>query len=153
NRPREFVFDAHGNLFIWVAGLNRVLKMTPDGKLSFYAGNGTAGFSGDGGPATDAQLNAAFMGMAVDSADNLFLADQNNNRGRKVGAEGRIRRVAGGGAAGNGRGGFSGEGGRAAAAQLSVPNGVAIDAAGNLYISDGLNRRIRKVIGIAAPGG
>jgi NHL repeat-containing protein len=152
NRPREFAFDGQGNLFIWVAGLNRVLKMAPDAKLSFYAGNGTAGFSGDGGPATAAQLNAAFMGMAVDTAGNLFLADQNNNRVRKVSADGVITTVAGSGTMGNGKGGFSGDGGPATAAQLSVPNGVAIDAAGNLYISDGLNRRIRKVIGAAAPG-
>ena len=83
-RPRNLARDGQGNLFIWDGSLNRVLKMRPDGKLSFYAGNGTAGFSGDGGPATAAQLNAPFLYMTADSAGNLFVADQSNNRVRKI---------------------------------------------------------------------
>jgi sugar lactone lactonase YvrE len=151
-RPRNLAVDGQDNLFIWDGTLNRVLKMRPDGKLSYYAGNGTAGFSGDGGPATAAQLNADFLAMAVDSAGNVFLSDRLNNRVRKVSPEGIISTVAGSGAAGFGNGGFSGDGGPATAAQLSVPISVAIDATGNLHIADQSNGRIRKVIGIAAPG-
>jgi sugar lactone lactonase YvrE len=151
-RPRNLALDAQGNLFIWDGSLNRVLKMRPDGKLSFYAGNGTAGFSGDGGPATAAQLNAPFLYMTADSAGSLFVADQNNNRVRKITPDGVITTVAGSGAIGFGNGAFSGDGGPATAAELSVPQGLAIDAAGNLYIADFFNLRIRKVIGIAAPG-
>ena len=88
----------------------------------------------------------------MDSAGNLFLADQNNNRVRKVSPEGIITTVAGSGPTGSGKGGSSGDGGPATAAQLSVPRDVAIDPAGNHYISDGLNKRIRKVVGVAAPG-
>jgi hypothetical protein len=90
--------------------------------------------------------------MALLFAGNLFLTDRNNNRVRKVSPEGMISTVAGSGPTGFGNGGFSGDGGPATAAQLSVPQDVAIDAAGNLYISDGINRRIRKVSGVAAPG-
>jgi hypothetical protein len=151
-RPRTLARDGQGNLFLWDGSLNRVLKLRPDGKLSLYAGNGTVGFSGDGGPATAAQFDAPFLFMTADSAGNLFLADQNNNRVRKVSPDGVITTVAGSGATGAGNGGFNGDGGPAAAAQLSVPQGVAIDGAGNLYIADGINKRIRKVIGIAAPG-
>jgi hypothetical protein len=151
-RPRNIAVDGEGNLFIWDSSLNRVLKLRPDGKLGFYAGNGTAGFSGDGGPATAAQLNADFLAMTVDSAGNLFLSDRLNNRVRKVSPDGIITTVAGSGATGFGNGGFSGDGGPATAAQLSVPFSVALDAAGSLYIADVLNARIRKVIGIAAPG-
>jgi hypothetical protein len=150
--PRNVAVDGQGNLYIWDPSLNRVLKMRPDGKLSFYAGNGTAGLSGDGGPATTAQLNADFMAMAVDSAGNLFLSDRQNNRVRKVGLDGIISTAAGSGPTGFGTGSFKGDGGPATAAQLSVPSGVAIDAAGNLYIADQGFNRTRKVIGVAAPG-
>jgi hypothetical protein len=152
NLPRNLTFDAIGNLLIWDAGLNRILKMRPDGKLSFYAGNGTAGFSGDGGPATAAQFTANFLFMAADSSGSLLLADQFNHRVRKVSAEGLITTVVGSGPTGTNNGAFSGDGGPATAARLWRVNGLAIDAAGNLYISDGTNNRIRKVIGIAAPG-
>jgi sugar lactone lactonase YvrE len=138
--------DSAGSLFIADFGLNRILKMRPGGKLSFYAGNGTAGFSGDGGPAAAAQLNDARQ-IAVDSAGNLFIADRGNQRIRKVSPDGTITTVAG-----TGKAGFSGDGGPALAAGLSGPYGVAIDAAGNLFFSDQGNGRVRKVIGIAAPG-
>ena len=83
----------------------------------------------------------------MDSAGNLFLADTFNQRVRKVSPEGIITTVAGTGVAG-----FSGDGGPATAARLGNPNSGVIDAAGNLYVTEGLNKRIRKVIGIAAPG-
>jgi hypothetical protein len=151
-RPRNLARDGQGNLFIWDGSLNRVLKLRADGKLSFYAGNGTAGFSGDGGPATAAQLNADFVWMAADSAGNLFLADALNNRVRKVSPEGIIGTVAGSGPTGLANGSFGGDGGLATAATLTVPRGVAVDAAGNLYIASPINKRVRKVIGVAAPG-
>jgi hypothetical protein len=152
NTPRNVAVDGQGNLFVWDNSLNRVLKMTPDGKLRFYAGNGTAGFSGDGGLATAAQLNATYLSMAVDSAGSLFMVDMANNRIRKVSPEGIISTVAGSGATGVGSGGFSGDGSPATSARLNLPASVAIDAAGNLYIAEILNKRIRKVIGVAAPG-
>jgi sugar lactone lactonase YvrE len=151
-RPRNLALDGQGNLFIWDGSVNRVLKLRPDGKLSFYAGNGTAGYSGDGGPATAAQLNADFLAMAVDSAGSLFVVDRLNNRVRKIGADGVIMTVAGSGPTGLGNGGYSGDSGPATAAQLNGPIGVAIDAAGNLYIADVVNKRIRQVVGVAAPG-
>jgi hypothetical protein len=152
--PRNLAVDGQGNLFVWDGPTNRVLKVGPDGKISFYAGNGTAGFSGDGGPATAAQLNASFLGMTVDSAGNLFLGDALNQRVRKVSPEGIITTVAGSGPVypDPGAGGFAGDGGPATAARLKGPVGVAIDGAGNLYISDMGNKRVRKVIGVAAPG-
>ena len=102
-------------------------------------GDGTTGYSGDGGPAIAAQLNGPY-GVAVDGAGNLYIADAHNQRIRKVDANGIISTVAG-----NGTSGFSGDGGPATAAQLNTPHGVATDGAGNLYIADTYNRRIRKI--------
>ena len=106
--------------------------------ITTVAGNGTCGFSGDNGPATSAQLYGSH-GVAVDSAGNLYIADTANNRIRKV-SNGVITTVAG-----NGTAGFSGDNGPATSAQLTDPEGVAVDSAGNLYIADTGNNRIRKV--------
>ncbi len=103
------------------------------------AGNGTDGYSGDGGAATNAALNFP-EGVTVDAAGNLFVADFYNNRIRKVGTNGIITTVAG-----NGTDGFSGDGGAATNAELCHPEGVAVDAAGNLFIADDITNRIRKV--------
>jgi len=107
--------------------------------ITTVAGNGTAGYSGDGGPATQAAINGA-PAIATDSFGNLYIADQNNNRVRRVDPKGVITTVAG-----NGTQGFSGDGGPAAQAELNYPAGVCTDAAGNLYIGDVGNFRIRKV--------
>lgn len=144
--PREVAVDAVGNLYI-SDSTNRIVKVSPTGIVRLVAGNGTAGFSGDDGPATAAQYNAAFPRMALDRAGTLYFPDILNERVRKVSTEGIISTVAGTGARG-----FAGDGGPATAARLAGPGAVVIDAAGNLYLSEGGNKRIRKIFGVAAPG-
>jgi uncharacterized protein (TIGR03437 family) len=134
------VTDSKGNVFVSDADNNLVLRIALDGTLTIVAGNGTASFSGDGGPAISASLSAPSR-IAIDSAGNLFIADTNNNRIRKV-SGGIITTVAG-----TGGNGFSGDGGAATAAMLKAPGGIAFDSAGNLYIADTDNQRIRKVSG------
>ncbi len=138
NYPTSVVGDAAGNLYIADTGNYRIRKVTPAGIISTIAGNGTSGFSGDGGPATSAQLGSLPGGVAVDAAGNLYIAD--NQRIRKITPAGAISTVVGTGIAG-----FSGDGGPAAVAQLNSPRNVAADAIGTLYIADAGNYRIRKV--------
>jgi uncharacterized protein (TIGR03437 family) len=135
NNPMGLAVDAAGNLYIADWWNHRVRKVS-GGVITTVAGNGTLGFSGDGGPATSAQLNYPY-GVAVDAAGNLYIADRENNRVRRV-SGGVITTVAG-----NGTGGFSGDGGPAASAELSYPEGVAVDSAGNVYIADTNNSRLR----------
>ena len=137
--PAVAVDDA-GNFYASDVTTNLVVKIGPDGILQVVAGNGLSGFSGDGGPATNAALSAPY-GLAVDTAGNLYIADSGNNRVRKVSATtGKITTVAG-----NGQPGFSGDGGLATMASLSGPYSVTTDSKGNLYIADQLNNRIRMV--------
>jgi len=138
NFPHGVTVDAQGNVFIVDTSNNRVRKVS-GGIITTVAGNGVAGFSGDGGQATSAQLNFPRQ-VAVDAQGNLYIADTVNHRVRKV-TGGVITTFAGTGVAG-----FSGDGGQATSAQLNFPRGVALDAAGNLYIADD-NSRIRKVSG------
>lgn len=149
--PGGIAVDTSGNLFIADIGNNRIRKVSAGGVITTVTGNGTKGFSGDGGPATAAQLNlfGAHAGVAVDSAGNLYIADIANHRVRKVDGAGVITTVAG-----NGIAGFSGDGGPAVNAGLNNPTDVAVDAAGNWYIADTTNHRVRKVTvssGGAAP--
>jgi sugar lactone lactonase YvrE len=137
--PAGIVVDVSGNLLISDRGNHRIRKVDPNGVITTIAGNGTSGFSGDGGPATQAQINVA-SGLAVDTAGNLYIADQYNHRIRKVSPNGNIATVAG-----NGTFGFSGDDGPATSASLAFPRGVAVDTAGNLFIADNGNSRIRKV--------
>jgi uncharacterized protein (TIGR03437 family) len=139
--PAGIAVDAAGNVYFSEGGLNssRVRKVTPGGTISLIAGNGTMGYSGDGGQATSASLNTP-AGVAVDSSGNIYIADGGNQRIRKVTPAGIIST-----AAGNGTLGFSGDGGSATSAALNSPTGVAVDAAGNLYIADPGNERIRLV--------
>ena len=139
NRPIGIAVDSSGNLFIADRNNERVRKVDTSGNISTVAGNGTNGFSGDGGPATTARLNLP-RDVAVDSSGNLFIADRSNHRVRKVDTSGDISTVAG-----DGTNGFSGDGGQATSTQLNFPNGVTVDSSGNLFIADQANHRIRKV--------
>ena len=136
--PTGIAVDPAGNLF-FVDNFSVIRKISPSGIIVTVAGNGTQGYSGDGGPATSAQLYQPY-GVAVDGAGNLFISEVYNYRVRKVSPDGIITTVAG-----NGTPGYSGDGGPAASAQLNAPTGVAVDGAGNLFIADTGNRRIRQV--------
>ncbi|WP_242929066.1 LamG-like jellyroll fold domain-containing protein [Pontibacter vulgaris] len=137
--PYDVAVDAAGNLYIADYGNSRVRRVAANGIITTVAGSGIPGYSGDGGAATSAKLTIP-RGVAVDAAGNLYIADQSDNRIRKVSTNGIITTVAG-----NGTSGYSGDGGAATSAQIRYPTDVAVDAAGNLYIADQSNFRIRKV--------
>lgn len=139
NEPFSIAVDGNGNLYIADYQDHRIREVTPDGTISTVAGNGTAGYSGDGGPATSAELFYP-SGVATDASGDLYIADTGNDRIRKVTPAGVITTVAG-----NGDPGYSGDGGAATAAELWNPLGVAVDNNGNLYIADNYNQCIRKV--------
>jgi uncharacterized protein (TIGR03437 family) len=138
NHPYGLAFDAAGNLYIADSANNRIRKVATDGTITTVAGNGTAGFSGDGGPAVNAQLNRPWD-IAVDSSGDIFIADYNNQRIRLVDATGTITTIAGTTGLG-----YSGDGGAATAAKLNYPTGVAVDLTnGNVYIADSGNNVVR----------
>ena len=138
--------DSNGNLYLadgWSYTIRKVTAST--GIITTVAGNGTVGYSGDGGPATSANIRLGSGGgeVAVDSAGNIYIADVGNNVVRKVTAStGIITTIAG-----NGTAGFSGDGGPGTSAELSWPDSVAVDGNGNVYIADTNNTCIRRVDG------
>ena len=139
NNPAGVTVDAAGNLFIADAGNEIVRKVTPQGMITSVAGNGTNGYAGDGGPATNASLNYP-ASVAVDANGNVFVADAGNNVIRKISSGGVITTVAG-----TGTNIYSGDGGPATNASLYFPQGVTVDAVGNLFIADSGNDVVRKV--------
>jgi gliding motility-associated-like protein len=136
--PSSVAIDTSGDLYILDFMTSVVRKVNKQGIISTIAGNGTIGYSGDGGPANLARLNHP-IDLAIDKAGNIYIADKENKVVRKVNTSGIISTVAG-----NGMAGYTGDGGPATAAQLT-PYAVATDNAGNLYIADGWNAVIRKV--------
>lgn len=132
--------DANGNIYLADTANNRIRKVDSKGIITTLAGDGTRGYSGDGGVSTKARLYFP-VGLALDSSGNLYVADYGNATVRKIAASGgNITTIAGIGAYGN-----SGDGGPANKAALAFPYGLAVDAAGNVYISDTGNQNIRKI--------
>src|SRR5262249_45297726 len=153
--PRGLAFDGAGSLYIADHVDNRVRKIGTDGRITTLAGTGgNGGFSGDGGPATAAQLSNP-QAVAADKAGNVYIADTGNNRIRKVATDGKIQTVAGPGVSG-----VTGDGGPATSAWLNAPIGVAVDASGNFFISEILSAPVRivahaiiqTIAGAGAPG-
>lgn len=141
NAPHGVAFDASGNLYITDSGNNRVRKVAAgNGVITTVAGTGEAGFSGDGGPATSAQLSYPF-GVAIDASGNLFIGEEGTSRIRKVAVEtGIISTVAG-----TGDRSFSGDGGPARDAAINAAYYLGFDTSGSLFFGDSYNHRVRKV--------
>jgi uncharacterized protein (TIGR03437 family) len=140
--PSGLALDSNNNLYIADSANNkiRIVSQATGNPINTFAGNLFGDFAGDGGPAIDAELNNP-EGVAVDAAGNVYIADTLNHRIRMVTPDGNIHTVAG-----NGNAGRSGDGGQALDAELNHPEGVAVDAAGNIYIADTFNQRIRMVL-------
>jgi uncharacterized protein (TIGR03437 family) len=135
--PAGVAVDASGNLFIADKGNHRIVERTAAGVWSVVAGTGASGFSGDNGPATKAMLSFP-AAVAVDAAGQIYIADTLNSRVRLVTTAGIITTIAG-----TGRPSYSGDGGPATNAALYDPPGVAVDTAGNVYVADANNERVR----------
>ncbi len=142
--PSGVFVDKVGNIYISDGLNNRIRKVNTAGIITTIAGNGynpggNGGYSGDGGPATNAELYNP-QSICTDAIGNVYIADWLNNRIRKVDTGGTISTIAG-----NGHGGFSGDGGIATACELWGPASICFDTVGNMYISDVNNYRVRKV--------
>lgn len=142
SNPTGVATDAAGNVYIVdTYGVRGVRKVTLDGIITTIAGTGQDGYYGDGGPATSARLFWP-RDVAVDDKGNVFIADTGNSSIRKVDANGTISTFAG---IGKRTYGYAGDGGPATSAEFRSPNGIAVDGAGNVYIADTYNHRVRKV--------
>ncbi len=137
--PQGVTVDKNGNLFIADRYNHRIRKVTPNGTITTVAGDGNAGYISDGGPALATRLHYP-ADVAVDDAGNLYIADTNNHRIRKVTPNGIITTIAG-----NGEAGYISDGGPAIATRLNYPHALTVDRSGNVYIADFHNHRIRKV--------
>jgi len=139
NQPHGVALDSVGNVYIADSLNNVVREVRRDRTIHTVVGNGQRGYSGDGGDPKSAQLFAP-VGVAIANDGSLFIADTNNHRVRRVDSGGNIVAFAG-----SGRAGYGGDGGLATAADLDLPTGLAFDRAGNVYIADSGNNRVRKV--------
>lgn len=139
DKPDGVAVDSAGNVYVLATEQNRVFKVTPLGAITVAAGTGTAGFSGDSGPAIAARLDSP-SGIAVSSTDELYIADSANRRIRKVSAAGFITTVAGTGAQGS-----SGDGGPPVAARFDTLEGIAVRPDGRLLVADSKNKTIREI--------
>jgi sugar lactone lactonase YvrE len=145
--PTGVALDVTGNLYLADHGNDRVRRVSPDGLIHAFAGGGPlpsvdsneGSFGGDGGPATRARFKVP-TALAFDRAGDLYVADRDNGAVRKIGKDGRIMTVAGTGVRG-----YSGDGGPSVKAQLDQPYGLAFDRAGNLYVADSANNRVRRI--------
>ena len=137
--PNGIIFDSAGNMILADEANNRIRRISRSGIISTIAGTGVAGYSGDGGPATLAELNQPWS-LIMDATGNLYFSDAANQVVRKIDTTGIITTVAG-----NGIAGYGGDGGPAIQASLNTPSGVAVDTIGNLYIADRFNHRVRIV--------
>ncbi len=145
--PLGIAVDKAGNIYFADSGNHKIRRISANGIITTIAGNGFAGFTGDGGPALNSQLNNP-TGVAVDAAGNVYIADKTNSRIRMISANGTITTIAG-----NGKFGYAGDGGPATSAQLRFPTGVAVDSAGNVYVADNQNSAIRELTPNAPAGG
>ena len=141
NYPRAVATDTAGNVYVADSFNQRVRKIDPTGTIRTIAGTGERGYSGDGGPAIDAQL-ASPNGLLVDAAGNVYISDSGNYRVRKVDSSGMIETIAGTGEPGN-----FGNGGPAVEARLRYPRNLALDSADNLFIADTGNDTVRRISG------
>ncbi len=139
NSPVELLLDNYGNFYFSDFFNNRIRKISSSGIITTIAGNGITGYSGDGGPATNAELNRP-VGLSIDSTGNIYIGDYNNSSIRKINSTGIISTIAG-----TGTSGFSGDGGPATAAEINSPQGVYVNNSGNIYICDVYNNRIRMI--------
>ena len=137
--PSDAAFDMEGNMYISDGSHYRIRKVNTAGVITTIAGNGTIGYSGDGGPATAAQVYGT-LGILFDNAHNMYFADSYNHCIRKINTDGIISTIAGTGVPG-----YNGDNIPATAAQLYNPHYMVFDAVGNMYITDFGNWRIRKI--------
>jgi DNA-binding beta-propeller fold protein YncE len=141
--PKAVYAAPSGELYIADAGNDRIRRVDAAGTITTFGGTGITGYSGDGGPATAAQFDGP-RALAGDGAGNLYVADDNNHRIRRIDGAGVVTTLAGTGVAG-----FSGDGGPALSAQLDHPRGVAVDGGGNVFVADSMSARVRMI----DPGG
>jgi len=139
HNPESVVKDAAGNLYIADRENNRIRKVNTSGIIITIAGTGTAGYTGNGGPATLATLDGPFA-IAISTSGDIFFTETDNNCIRKIDSSGTISTIAG-----TGTSGYNGDGIQATMAQLNGPGGIAIDNTGNIYVADGGNHRIRRI--------
>jgi sugar lactone lactonase YvrE len=137
--PTGIAVDASNNVYFWDCANNRIRKVAVNGTITTIVGNGIAGSSGDGGPATSAEIYGGGS-LSIDGSGNIYFSDGDNYRVRFVTSGGIIFTIAGTGVQG-----YSGDGGPATSAKISISGGIVADASGNAYFTDATNERVRKL--------